>query len=941
MRTSILKVAALLGCLIAARSGCLAEDFSLEQRKNVPTSSDPETIFRGQSDELPTAWTADGETPYIQQFGGGYRFGDGVGFKNGYTDLEWMIPIRGDAEFDNFFADLHFLVRDDAKLGGNATLAYRRYNLDWNRIFGGYVFWDGTQTPLGNQLQQMGLGVETLGQFIDARANVYLPDAFELRGPLPNIFQGNSLIIHRAEVAMTGVDGEVGVNLPVIFNTRTRVLGGGYYFNGHGSGNTSGWKARVETEFNRNVWVDYSVQEDKLFGRTWNVGVTIRYAHRFLGDLPSPASMDHKHFRAEGVNSTRDLSDRLSDPIRRIQNVVLTRDDGVAATDPGGVPLGFIHVANGFAGTGTFENPYGTLTNALADGAAGTSIIYTPFGGNYVENVTLVPGARVLSNGPTQTVTTQFGDQQLPFSGSSTGLSSLPTITGNVSMANTSRFSGFDVTGGLTAAGVTGFTVDNSVITNPAGDAVRVTGATASTLTNLHVSSGAGRGLFLNNSAAAVTDLKVISATTNGLEVTTAATPRIVTVNNLTVDAAGAHGVDLNVTAAGALTYTQSGTINVKSTGNAFDAALGAGSTGAMNLTLGNFTLASTAGAGVNLDGTAGAGALRVVGLTSGIITTAATGGFLADTVTFDSNLTTPGNQQVSSALLTIGSSTDTTQVKGDGLRLIDPTGSLLIATLNVFNDTGTGVLIDTKGGGTTFALATSSGLITTTNGPAMSLDQAAIIKSSHYPTAMLLPMTFPFTDAGLAVGIRRITDAMGKPAVVYIKSEPYIQPETLKALVDEGRVASVKYAVVRAHPGKDDYLTALCATIDKRYLVSGIGERPAIEHLRDFGITSFTSGSVCLAPAGSMRLLELLKAKRYDEAEKVRAIFMPFEDCRDGISPLRVLHDGVTLAGVADMGPMLPMISGLSGAEKAQVKPAALALAAANNAFMPNKAAA
>ena len=220
-------------------------------------------------------------------------------------------------------------------------------------------------------------------------------------------------------------------------------------------------------------------------------------------------------------------------------------------------------------------------------------------------------------------------------------------------------------------------------------------------------------------------------------------------------------------------------------------------------------------------------------------------------------------------------------------------------------------------------------------------IDQAAIIKSSHYPTAMLLPMTFPFTDAGLAVGIRRITDAMGKPAVVYIKSEPYIQPETLKALVDEGRVASVKYAVVRTHPGKDDYLTALCATIDKRYLVSGIGERPAIEHLRDFGITSFTSGSVCLAPAGSMRLLELLKAKRYDEAEKVRAIFMPFEDCRDGISPLRVLHDGVTLAGVADMGPMLPMISGLSGAEKAQVKPAALALAAANDAFMPNKAAA
>jgi dihydrodipicolinate synthase/N-acetylneuraminate lyase len=217
-------------------------------------------------------------------------------------------------------------------------------------------------------------------------------------------------------------------------------------------------------------------------------------------------------------------------------------------------------------------------------------------------------------------------------------------------------------------------------------------------------------------------------------------------------------------------------------------------------------------------------------------------------------------------------------------------------------------------------------------------IDQAAIIKASSFPTAMVLPMTFPFTEAGLATGIRRITDAMGKPAVVYIKSAPYIKPETVKALVDEGRVASIKYAVVRADPADDDYLTALCAAVDRRYLVSGIGERPAIVHLRDFGLTSFTSGSVCLAPAGTMKLLALLKAGKYDEAEKVRALYIPFEDCRDGISPIRVLHDGVTLAGIADMGPMLPMLTGLMEAERAKVLPVAKALAAANAAFMPAK---
>ena len=39
-------------------------------------------------------------------------------------------------------------------------------------------------------------------------------------------------------------------------------------------------------------------------------------------------------------------------------------------------------------------------------------------------------------------------------------------------------------------------------------------------------------------------------------------------------------------------------------------------------------------------------------------------------------------------------------------------------------------------------------------------------------------------------------------------------------------------------------------------------------------------------------------------------ATFQPLEDLRDALSPIRVLHAAVTLAGIADMGPMLPMLS-------------------------------
>lgn len=147
--------------------------------------------------------------------------------------------------------------------------------------------------------------------------------------------------------------------------------------------------------------------------------------------------------------------------------------------------------------------------------------------------------------------------------------------------------------------------------------------------------------------------------------------------------------------------------------------------------------------------------------------------------------------------------------------------------------------------------------------------------------------------------------------------------------MIEEGRIAAFKYAVVRDEPAKDAYLSSMLQAVDARWIVSGIGERPAIVHYRDFGLKSFTSGSVCIAPRGSMRLLHLLRDGRYDEAESVRQHYLGLEDCRDGISPIRVLHDAVTLSGVANMGPMLPLLTGISSAERERVAPVARELAA------------
>jgi dihydrodipicolinate synthase/N-acetylneuraminate lyase len=78
--------------------------------------------------------------------------------------------------------------------------------------------------------------------------------------------------------------------------------------------------------------------------------------------------------------------------------------------------------------------------------------------------------------------------------------------------------------------------------------------------------------------------------------------------------------------------------------------------------------------------------------------------------------------------------------------------------------------------------------------------------------------------------------------------------------------------------------------------------------------------------------MLAALQRKDYATAERLRAAFIPLEDCRDSYNPVRVLHEAVTLAGIADMGPVLPLMSNLDPSHFAKVREAAMALRALND---------
>lgn len=213
--------------------------------------------------------------------------------------------------------------------------------------------------------------------------------------------------------------------------------------------------------------------------------------------------------------------------------------------------------------------------------------------------------------------------------------------------------------------------------------------------------------------------------------------------------------------------------------------------------------------------------------------------------------------------------------------------------------------------------------------GPAfgMSMDQAAVLRDFDFPTVMVLPARDIATPEGVATGIRKFAEAYGQPIVLYIKFEGYLEPEHARALMDDGVVNWIKYAIVRDDPAQDDYLRQLVDCVDPQRIVSGIGEQPAIVHLRDFGVQGFTSGCVCVAPSLSMKMLAALKADDYETAETIRQTFEPLENLRNAINPIRVLHTAVAEAGIADTGPILPLLNDVSENERANIADAAKTL--------------
>jgi dihydrodipicolinate synthase/N-acetylneuraminate lyase len=222
-------------------------------------------------------------------------------------------------------------------------------------------------------------------------------------------------------------------------------------------------------------------------------------------------------------------------------------------------------------------------------------------------------------------------------------------------------------------------------------------------------------------------------------------------------------------------------------------------------------------------------------------------------------------------------------------------------------------------------------------------MDQAPLLRRHRFPCAMALPCGDPRDAAGLESGLREIADAAGLGIILYLKDEGNFGADkdagldVVARLVDAGVCVGIKYAVIRPDPAQDPYLDGLLRRVDRRFVISGIGERPAVAHLKQFRLPGFTTGSGCLAPGLSHGLFQACAAGNWAAAEALQSRFIPLEDKRDAWGPARVLHAAIDVAGVAATGPIPPFVSALGDSQRAELAPVARALLAVEMESRPS----
>jgi len=371
----------------------------------------------------------------------GLRIGENNAFDN-FVDL--LIPLAGNRS-NVFFVNPRFSLNESYENGTSVGMGFRHLLANEKAILGANLFYDHGTTEANSSLEQWGLGLEMLSNWVDARVNWYRPrddrnliaseaitkvqrtlelDYGDPYGRGHEILQSGSStltttttnrLFEKFDAGREGYDAEIGVRLPLEkLSSRApdvRVFVGRYdYEDPFGGENLRGTRGRIEVRALPALTLDMELyNDDNLHGTNYFVGARVNVPFS-LGDLVSG-----KNPFAGRSKPARSLPARMNEMVQRETQIQQAQSDFIENLAAKSVTvdvqrdslsvvlmsdINFVD-ADKVTGTpdGTYENPYTTIQAGI-DNAYGLKNVYVDSAlTSYTENLVLTDGVQLYGSG--------------------------------------------------------------------------------------------------------------------------------------------------------------------------------------------------------------------------------------------------------------------------------------------------------------------------------------------------------------------------------------------------------------------------------------------------------------------------------------------------------------------------------------------------------------
>jgi len=360
------------------------------------------------------------------EIGPRFRFESRIGEWLGSDDsgegaVNLMLPLAiGDTG-----ALLYLDGRGISTFGGGAAgslgTGIRYFDSLRDRIWGLSGYWD-YDSGNDRDYNQVGVGIESIGRWVDFRANGYIA-----LGNTTNLLSqqltgvvtpsGTGFLAQarqQVESSYSGLDAEIGGPLPVLGRYGIEAYVGGYYFQSDDDEDISGVSVRIAAHATDDLDLGINVTNDQVFD-TSVFGTVV---------LTLPDGRPQRFFRPESVEN------KLLDRVQRRYRVMTHQQTRLASIPATGMipPMGagggagafvssviFVDPNAGTNGVGSFERPFNTFEGFATPGPNSLILVRS---GNVTGEAVLPTGSFLFSeaylNANPLVLTTSLGAVMLP-----------------------------------------------------------------------------------------------------------------------------------------------------------------------------------------------------------------------------------------------------------------------------------------------------------------------------------------------------------------------------------------------------------------------------------------------------------------------------------------------------------------------------------------------